>query len=107
MTVGVEYGSEIAEVSRLMLQAAEDQNNVLHDPSPEVILRDFGDSSLIFDLYFWIRMRKQKGLLERARTESKIRFIVDELFQKNNVVIAIPQRDVHLNTSHPLDVKIV
>jgi small-conductance mechanosensitive channel len=107
VTVGVEYGSEIAEVSRLMLQAAEDQNNVLHDPSPEVILRDFGDSSLIFDLYFWIRMRKQKGLLERSRTESKIRFIVDELFQKNNVVIAIPQRDVHLNTSHPLDVKIV
>jgi potassium-dependent mechanosensitive channel len=107
VTVGVEYGSKSAEVTQLMLQAAADQNDVLQNPPPEVIFRDFGESSLIFDLYFWIRMEKQRGLMERARTESKVRFIIDELFQKNNIIIAIPQRDVHLATSHPLDVKIV
>jgi len=107
VTVGVEYGSKIAKVSQLMLQAAGDQNDVLRNPPPEVIFRDFGESALFFDLYFWIRMGKQRGLMERARTESKVRFIMDELFQKNNIVIAIPQRDVHLGTSRPLDVKIV
>lgn len=90
-----------------MLLATLDLNDVLKKPAPEVVFRDFGESSLVFDLYFWIRMGKQKGLMERAHAESKIRCLVDGLFQENNIVVAIPQRGVHLDTSGPLDVKIV
>ena len=40
------------------------------------------------------------------QVESEIRFRIDELFRQNEIVIAFPQRDVHVDTLRPLEIKI-
>jgi small-conductance mechanosensitive channel len=39
--------------------------------------------------------------------ESSLRFIIDERFGKANIVIAFPQRDVHLDSVEPLKIKLI
>jgi small-conductance mechanosensitive channel len=65
---------------------------------------NFGDNSLNFELHFFITMRT---LAERRRIESDLRFMVDQYFQEAGIVIAFPQRDVHLTSIAPLDVRVV
>ena len=65
---------------------------------------DFGDNALIFDLYFWVTMF---NLNERKRIASDIRFDIDELFRTAGIVIAFPQRDIHMDTLKPLDIRVI
>jgi potassium efflux system protein len=73
-------------------------------PKPFVLFNDFGDNALIFDLYFWISMNR---IMDRRVIESDIRFRIDELFREAGIVIAFPQRDVHLDVPKPLEFRIV
>jgi potassium efflux system protein len=45
--------------------------------------------------------------MDRRIIESDIRFHIDELFRKAGIVIAFPQRDVHLDTQKPLEFRLV
>ena len=92
--VGVAYGSPVRRVQELTLQAAQEHKDVLADPLPLVIFDDFGDSALIFDLYFWVNARGERDL---RVIRSDIRFRIVELFAAENITIAFPQQDVHLD----------
>ena len=61
---------------------------------PQVIFQDFGDNSLLFEGYFWINSQVEGGLRLVA---SNIRFALDKEFNEQNVVVAFPQRDLHLD----------
>lgn len=104
VNVGVIYGSPTQEVARLIRKAVDEQGKVLKSPEPLVLFTDFGDNSLNFQTLFWIRMRTQ---LERKKVESNIRYRIDELFREAGIVIAFPQRDVHLDNIKPLEVRIL
>ncbi len=101
IVVGVAYGSPTREVERRMLQAAESHPEVLREPRPFVLFKDFGDNALVFELYVWIPF---SGMLT---IPSDIRFRIDELFRAQDIVIAFPQRDVHLDTQQPLELRIL
>jgi small-conductance mechanosensitive channel len=101
--VGAAYGSPLERVNELLLAAALAEREVLADPKPVVIFEDFGDSAMIFDLYFWCDIRSG-GELRAVR--SNVRFAIERLFRENGIVIAYPQRNVHLDTSRPLDVRV-
>lgn len=92
--VGVAYGSPVKRVAELIDQAAKEQNEIQSDPPPVVIFEDFGDNSLVFDVFFWTMLRPG-GDLRKLRSD--VRFRIDELFNENSIVIAFPQRDVHLD----------
>jgi small-conductance mechanosensitive channel len=102
--VGVVYGSPVSVVERLLVQAALEHKKVLRAPEPFVLFNDFGDNALIFEVHFWISISR---LMERLMIESAIRFRVDDLFREAGIVIAFPQRDVHLDTQRPLELRIV
>jgi small-conductance mechanosensitive channel len=102
--VGVVYGSPVREVERLLTQAVMENKKVLKAPEPFVLFNDFGDNALIFEIHFWISISR---LMERLMIESAIRFRIDDLFRKAGIVIAFPQRDVHLDTQKPLELRIV
>jgi potassium efflux system protein len=104
VTVGVAYGSSVDQVKELLLQAAAACDPVLNNPQPFVLFNDFGDNSLIFDLYFWIEV---VGVMGRRIIQSTLRFKIDQLFNTAGIVIAFPQRDVHLDTQGPLEVRLV
>lgn len=92
--VGVAYGSPTKKVRELIYAACEQQQGVLSDPEPVVIFEDFGDNSLVFEVYFWVNATKDRDL---RRIRSDIRFTIDELFEAEKIVIAFPQRDVHVD----------
>lgn len=92
--LGVAYGSNIQLVTELLQRAALEHEDVLKDPVYSVIFDDFGDSALIFELNVWIYATADRSL---RVIRSDLRYRIDALFRENDVVIAFPQRDVHLD----------
>lgn len=102
--VGVAYGTNPREVTRLLDRAVDEHGKVLKRPEPIILFSNFGDNSLDFEVHFWIRMRR---LMDRRIIESDIRHRIDGLFNEAGIVIAFPQRDVHIDSVGPLDVRLV
>ena len=87
--VGVAYGTDTAEVKQILQQIAADhpESDPMHDP--QVILKDFGDSALIFELFFYTR-----NLFFVEKIKSEIRFEIDRRFRESGITIPFPQRTV-------------
>lgn len=104
IAIGVAYGSPVEQVRDLLLQAASEHEKVMKDPPVEVSFEDFGDNALVFRLYFWLRMSKP---VTRRRTQSDLRFAIDRLFREAGITIAFPQRDLHIDTLRPMEVRLL
>jgi len=102
--VGVAYGSPVRKVRDLMLQAANAHERVDTTPPPAVLFTEFGDNTLNFLMYFWTQIQSP---MDRKRLESDLRFAIDDLFHEHDITIAFPQRDVHLDTLKPLQVRML
>lgn len=94
--VGVAYGSPVRKVQELLLQAAEEHPQVNADPTPRVIFEDFGDNALVFDINVWTSTVKEVDL---RHIRSDLRFRIEELFDEAGIVVAYPQRDIHVDGS--------
>ncbi len=103
LTVGVVYGAPTLVVEKLLQQIVAEEPGVLKRPEPVVIFEDFGNDALTFDTYVWVHARSP---MEMRRVMSRLRFRVDELFRENGIVIAFPQRDVHLDSLSPIEVRL-
>jgi len=101
--VGVAYGSPVREVATLIEQAVREHEAVKEEPAPSVIFEDFGDNALIFDTFFWCDVSGER-LLRRIRSD--IRFRISELFEQAGIVIAFPQRDIHVDAPDGIAVRI-
>ena len=65
-------------------------------PEPFIRFDDFGDSSLVFKLFYWA---DDPG--KRWFAMSEMRFAIDEVFRKNKIEIVFPQRDIHIRSYVP------
>jgi small-conductance mechanosensitive channel len=92
--VGVAYGSPLKKVEELIYKAATEHAEIVKMPAPLVIFEEFGDSSLIFELYFWINGDEDLRVIR-----SDLRFRIAALFDENGILIAFPRQDVHLEGS--------
>ncbi len=101
--VGVAYGSPTRKVVDLIRACAERHGEVLKQPSPQVLLEDFGDNALTFALFIWIDVRSGPG---GPVITSDLRFMIEAALTEAGIAIAFPQRDIHLDTSRPLQVQI-
>lgn len=90
ISIGIAYGSDTELVTNLLLKVAESHPKVMSDPKPSVIFKEFGDSSLNFDLRVWIL-----NAIERFDVISDLNYTIDAAFRENNISIPFPQRDVH------------
>ncbi len=104
VSVGVIYGSPTRLVEQLIRRVVEEDELVLTNPAPIIIFEEFGDNSLNFDTYFWVRARSP---MEVRKIQSRVRFRIDDLFREHDLVIAFPQRDVHLDSMSPIEVRMV
>ena len=102
--VGVAYGSPVRRVAELIRQAIDENESCKTEPAPVVIFEDFGDNALIFDAYFWSEVFSEKEL---RLIRSELRFRIEELFNEAGIVIAFPQRDVHLDSARPIEVRLL
>ncbi|HHJ18136.1 MAG TPA: mechanosensitive ion channel [Gammaproteobacteria bacterium] len=99
--VGVAYGSDVEQAMRLMNEAALEDESVLDDPKPSIIFEAFGDNTLNLVLRCFVGSQDA-----RMPTLTRLHTAINQKFNAAGVVIAFPQRDVHLDTSQPLDIRI-
>ncbi len=90
--VGVAYGSDVKLVSKILYESAKMHRLVVNNPKPFVRFLNFGESSLDFQLFFW---SSENFLAENIKSD--IRFTINEAFNRNNIRIPFPQRDVYIN----------
>jgi potassium efflux system protein len=101
IVVGAAYGSDVDKAHELMRAAAEENENVLDDPHPVVSFEGFGDNSLTLLLRAYI-----DDLDLRIPTITALHKAINQKFNEAGIVIAFPQRDLHLDTNGPLHVTI-
>lgn len=89
--MGVAYGSDTLKVKTILLECAMDQTGITKKPKPFVLFEDFGDSALIFGLYFFVT-----DSFVDPKIKSELRFKIDDKFKSNNINIPFPQRQVHI-----------
>jgi potassium efflux system protein len=101
--VGVAYGSPTRKVADVLEAVAAEHGLVMKDPKPLVIFEDFGDSALIFALYFWVDVMKSSGM----QIQSDLRYMLEKRFAEAGITVAFPQRNIHLDSEHPLQIEVV
>jgi small-conductance mechanosensitive channel len=91
LPVGVAYGSDPKVVSRLLEQAATAHESVLTSPAPAVFFKEFADSSLNFELQFWVMQESNA-----VKVKSEVALSAMELLGHAGIEIPFPQRDLRL-----------
>jgi potassium efflux system protein len=100
--VGIAYGSDVALAIKLVREAAEEHERVVDEPAYMVTFDSFGENSLQIILRCFI------GSMDFWRqTISELHLAINQKFAEAGIVIAFPQRDVHLNTTSPLEVRVL
>ena len=89
--VGVAYGSDVPLVIQILTECAQANERVAKKPEPHVLFLRFGESSLDFELRVWVTDTDY-----RLVTSSQLHQEIDRRFREKNIVIAFPQRDLHL-----------
>lgn len=95
--VSVGYDSDVEQVSRLLLEAAQRQPRVLAEPGPSAALSAFGADGLEFTLSYWIE-DPDKGVLG---LRSAINKDILASFRAHGIEIPFPQRVMHVTHDEP------
>ena len=94
LVCGVGYESDLEQVREVVLQAVEGVEGRLHDRKIEVMFTEFADSSINFQVRFWVPFRRQVDYVG-ARSEAVIR--IKKAFDKAGINIPFPIRTLHLH----------
>jgi len=86
----VEYGTNVQEVKRVLFQVAEQHPQVLKDPAPQVLLLEFGEDALKFELRVFVEFGK--GL----KTKDEVLVGVDQAFHDAGIKFALPQLAIQM-----------
>lgn len=100
--VGIAYGSDVKKAMNLMAEAARENTMILKDPKPAITFDSFGDNALLLTLRCFV------GSVDyRVPAKSNLHKAIDLKFREAGISMAFPQRDIHLDTSKPLDIRIL
>jgi potassium efflux system protein len=102
LRVGIAYGSDTDQAERILHQVARQHPLVLNDPKPLVLFSAFGDNSLNFELRVYIG-----GIEHYLRVWHDLNMAIDKAFREAKITVAFPQRDTHLDTLEPLEIRIL
>lgn len=100
--VGVAYGSDVERALRLIEESAVENPVVLEDPAPLVTFESFGDNTLNLGLRCYV-----PTVGDRLKTITALHVAINRKLSDAGIVIAFPQRDVHLDTSSPLEIRLL
>jgi MscS family membrane protein len=92
--VGVAYGSDLEQVSEVLLEIARSDEHIVNSPEPRVRLRAFGPSSVDFELLCWI----DEPVL-RGRLSHQVYMKVYKRFGEAGIEIPYQKVDLYLKES--------
>lgn len=86
VAVGVSYSSNPEQVREILLDCAKKNHKVMAVPGPYVLFKDFGASSLDFELRFYV-----SDIWKGWSVPSELRYEIFRRFQENGIEIPFPQ----------------
>jgi small-conductance mechanosensitive channel len=92
--IGVAYGSDVKKVSAALIAAGQSHAHVLTEPGPSVFLKEFGESSINFELVVWSSEMSHRP----SRFKSDLNFAIEEKLREAGIEIPNPQRDLHIRS---------
>lgn len=102
LACGVSYGDDLLKVRKIAVKAISDQVERNKDKDVELFFTEFGDSSINFQLRFWLNQPDWKKYVA-ARSEAII--ALKDAFDANDIMIPFPIRtlDFGIRGGEPLD----
>ena len=92
LKIGVAYDSDTRKVEELLNDIVKGHSKVLKDPAPVIIFKNFGDSALEFEVYYWIDLKQSTGM----KVSSDMRHHIAAVFKREGIEIPYPQRVIHM-----------
>ena len=90
LTIGVSYDDDVRHVKQVLDTLVAENPLVLKEPAPFVAVSDFGDSSVNFIVWVWIKRPDFRQV--RFGLPEQIKLTLDA----HGITIPYPQRDLHL-----------
>jgi len=94
--VSVEYDAPPNRVRNVLVAMMSHVDGVLKDPAPDVFVKDYGDSGVVYEMRFWIEDHARRG-----RIESEVMRGVWYHLKRNGISMPYPVRDVYLRREKP------
>jgi len=94
LTCGVGYDSDLDFVEKLTKETIQEHCHKDPDKDIEFHYLEFGDSSINFQVRFWVDAKAKMNILE---ARSKAIKVIKKAFDKNDIDIPYPIRTVHMN----------
>jgi len=86
----VAYGAEPERVKALLAAVAQAHPDVFDDPPPQILLIEFGDDSLHFELRVFVDFG------EGLRVKDELHMAINRVFRENGVEFALPRLDIRM-----------
>ena len=96
INVGVAYDADIEKAKKLVLDVAKAVDWISKSPSPKVVVRSFGESSVDLQLRVWIHDARK-----RMDTISYLTDKIKTAFDQHGIEIPYPKRDITI-TQRPV-----
>lgn len=93
IAVGIGYDDDMDKAIEVLLKMLHDEERVLKDPAPEVMVSELGDSSVNLIVRSWIARENFWSAKWDLTKRTK------EVLDKNEINIPFPQRDIHVYQS--------
>lgn len=92
LIVGVSYDNDPHSVKAVLEQVLKDNDAVLDDPAPLVLLWEFADSAVNFRIQYFIDV----GRDSLVKTRAEVLFAIWDGFKHEGIDIPYPQRDLYI-----------
>jgi len=99
--VGIAYGSDVPKAMKLMKEVADEHKDVLKSPESFVAFESFGDNALQLSLRAYL-----PSMENRVHSVTELNEMINNKFNEAGISIAFPQRDIHFDTSKPIDIRV-
>jgi small-conductance mechanosensitive channel len=93
ITIGASYDANPQKVIDLLLALADDHIHILKDPKPSAFLIEFADSSINYELTFFL----DDPTIGKT-VKSDLSRQLWKRFAENDIEIPFPQRDIHIRS---------
>ncbi len=102
LNIGVAYGSDVEKVRSILYKITNADPDILDDPETKVLFLNHGDSSLDFEIRFFLN-----DPIIRRIVADRLNTAINREFTTHNIEIPFPQRDLHIipnaqDTSPPI-----
>ncbi len=93
LEVGVSYGADVRQVTRVLTEVCQANPRVLLEPPPSIFFKAYGDNALGFTIRVFLGSPEPQ---ERTAATHELNTAIFEAFQREGIEMPSPQRDLYI-----------